>query len=117
MSGNCKNITQQGKRYSGEIIDIKNEDEELLEEFLEKNGRGIVFIDLVKTANFHVNSLSDGARKIIQGTNAGGNSQISEAISYEIFYVYRCAELVMVSRLWLFVYCNVLSEVINVLME
>lgn len=62
---------------------------------MEKNGRGIVFIDLVKTANFHVNSLSDGARKIIQGTNAGGNSQISEAISYEIFYVYRCAELVM----------------------
>lgn len=45
-------------------------------------------------------SLSDDARQIIQGTNAGGNSEISEAISYEIFYRYG-AELVMVSKVFL----------------
>ncbi|XP_052681551.1 AAC-rich mRNA clone AAC4 protein-like isoform X1 [Crassostrea angulata] len=78
---------------SGEIFDINNED--VLEKFLEKNERGIVFIDLVETANCHVASLSDDARQIIQVTNAGGNSEISEAISYEIFYRYRCAKLVM----------------------
>lgn len=91
-------IRNKRKRYFGEIFDINNED--VLEKFLEKNERGIVFIDLVGTANYHEASLSDDARQIIQGTNAGGNSEISEAISYEIFYRYG-AELVMVSKVFL----------------
>lgn len=111
-SGNSKKEKGKIKRHSGEMFDIKNED--VLADFLEKRkGRGIVNIDLVETANFHVKSLSDGAQKIIYGVNAGGKSQISEAFSYEIFYGYICAELIMVSRMLLFVYCNVLSEVTN----
>lgn len=112
MSGNSKKDKEVIKRHSGEIFDIKNED--VLADFLEKRkGRGIVNIDLVETANFHVKSLSDDAQKIIYGVNAGGSSTISEAFSYEIFYGYICAELIMVSRMLLFVYCNVLSEVTN----
>lgn len=69
----------------GLIFNIKNEN--CLKEFLgNKNGRGIVYIDLVNSKKFSFKSLSDEARKMCEpGNNVGGSSQISEAFSYELF--------------------------------
>lgn len=83
-----------GRNY----FEIKNPD--LLENFISENGRGIVYIDLVTTANVHVKSLSDVAQKMCEhGTNAGGSSEISEALSFEFFAIWRGSELEMVSRM------------------
>lgn len=87
-----------GRHYFGRnYFEIKNPN--LLENFISENGRGIVYIDLVTTANFHVKSFSDVAQKMCEdGTNAGGGSEISEAFSYEFFAAWRETELEMVSR-------------------
>lgn len=46
-----------GRHYFGRnYFEIKNPN--LLENVISENGRGIVYIDLVTTANFHVKSLS-----------------------------------------------------------
>lgn len=81
----------------------------LLENFIFGDGRGIhvVNIDLVPTTDFHFKSLSKGAKKICEHENsAGGNSEISEAFSFEIFARWKKARLDKVSRAWPFVYCN-----------
>lgn len=70
------------------------ENENVLEDFLNGNGRGIVNINLLETANFHKQSLSADTWKMCQpDTNIGGSSQISEAFSYEIFAQGRNAQL------------------------
>lgn len=105
MSGNSKN-----NKVAYNFLENEND----LEDFLyNQNGWGIVYINLVKTVNFHVKSLSDEARKMCKpGTNVGGSSQISEAFSYELFARWGFTELEKVSREWPCVYCNVFSWVI-----
>lgn len=95
----------------GLIFNIKNEN--CLKEFLgNKNGRGIVYIDLVNSKKFSFKSLSDEARKMCEpGNNVGGSSQISEAFSYELFARWGITEIEKVSRVWPFVYCNMFSWV------
>lgn len=59
----------------------------VLKKFILENRVGIVFIDIFTTNNFHRKSLSHDAQKMCEhGTNAGGRSEISEAISFEAFY-------------------------------
>lgn len=48
---------------------------------------GIVFIDIINGNQFYLKDLSHDAQKMCEhGTNAGGRSEISEAISFESFY-------------------------------
>lgn len=102
MSGNSKN-NNIDIRHFGNIFVIENEN--VLEDFLNGNGRGIVNINLLETANFHKQSLSADTWKMCQpDTNIGGSSQISEAFSYEIFAQGRNAQLEKVSRVWPCVY-------------
>lgn len=89
----------------------------LLENFISENGRGIVYIKLVTTANFHVKSLSDVAQKMCEhGTNAGGSSEISEAFSFEFFAKWRGSQLEMVSRVWIsfFIYKCIISSLFHI---
>lgn len=90
-------------------INIKPEDDFLFKKCLtEENTPGIVKIDLVETTDFRVKDLSEGAKKMCEpGVNAGGGSEISEAVSYEIFHTQKGAELLMVCLVWLCPYCNV----------
>lgn len=67
MSGNSKN-DKVGIHPFGKIFEIEKEND--LEHFLYENWQGIIYINLVKTANFHIKSLSDEARKMCEpGTN------------------------------------------------
>lgn len=81
-------------------IDIKPEDDFLFKKCLtEENTPGIVKIDLVETTDFRVKDLSEGAKKMCEpGVNAGGGSEISEAVSYEIFHTQKGAELLMTEK-------------------
>lgn len=74
----------------------------------EENKPGIVKINLIKTTEFRVEFISEGTQKMCEPcVNAGGGSEISEAVSYETFHTWKGTELVMVSWLWLCPYCDV----------
>lgn len=105
MSGN---YSERSKHQPGVKLELNNED--LLYNFLDGNGREIVYIDLVKTEAFCFESLSEEAQGMCKRANAGGQSQISEAFSYETFALWGHTQLEKVSRAWSRVYCNVLSE-------
>lgn len=63
---------------------------------------GIVFIDIINGNQFYLKDLSHDAQKMCEhGTNAGGRSEISEAISFESFYGCQGATLEKVSKVWL----------------
>lgn len=71
----------------------------VLKKFILENGVGIVFIDIITTSHFYLKSLSHDAQKMCEhGTNAGGQSEISEALSYETFYGCADATLEKVSK-------------------
>lgn len=99
MSGNSTNDKVDMHPF-GEIFEIENEKvlDDFLQEFFE-DGHGIININLVKTLKFYFKSLSEEARKMCQpGNNVGGNSQISEAFSYEMFARWGYTKLDKVSR-------------------
>lgn len=59
-----------------------------MHKFISENGQpGKVYIDFVNTTDFNEKALSDEARAMCEkDTNAGGNSEISEGVSYETFH-------------------------------
>lgn len=74
--------------------------EQIFRDCIQENRVGIFYICLVTKGFLHVDSLSVGGQKMCTpGTNAGGNSEISEALSYELFHILESAELVKVSRM------------------
>lgn len=110
MSGNSTN-DKVDMRPFGKIFEIGNE--KVLDDFLYGDGHGRININLVKTSEFYFKSLSEDALKMCQrGNNVGGNSQISEAFSYELFARWGYTEPDKVSRVWSSVInCNVFSWV------
>lgn len=81
-------------------FELKHSAHSYMNNFISENGpAGKVYIDFVNTTDFHEKALSGEAQAICkQGTNAGGNSEISEALSYETFHRVGHAERVKVSR-------------------
>lgn len=92
------------------IFDSTTTDDTLFNNcILEENRPGIVNMNLVYTQDFQVEDLSEGARKMCKpGVSVGGGgSAISEAVSYEAFHIWKDAELVLVSWVWLCPDCDV----------
>lgn len=88
-------------------FELKHSCHSYMHKFISENGQpGKVFIDFVNTTDFNEKALSDEARAMCEkDTNAGGNSEISEGVSYETFHRVGYAKHVKVSRVWFFVFC------------
>lgn len=81
-------------------FEITYHKEHIFRDCIQENRVGIFHIPLITKRFLHVDSLSSGGQKMCTpGTNAGGNSEISEALSYELFHRLKSAELVKVSRM------------------
>lgn len=92
------------------IETIFYKDPHIFRNLIQENRLGIFYIHIITKNVFDVDSLSVGGQKMCKpGANAGGSSEISEALSYEIFHKWENAELVKVSKMWLCVYCNTCS--------
>lgn len=88
-------------------FELKHSAYSYMNNFISENGpAGKVYIDFVNTTDFHEMALSGEAQAMCkQGTNAGGNSEISEALSFETFHRVGHAKHVKVSRVWSCVFC------------
>lgn len=78
-----------------------------LQNSIQNNKRGgLVHIDFDPAVHFKAMTLSEGAEKIWSVPNAGGNSVISEVLSFETFH--RCfhAELLRVRRVSIEAVCT-----------
>lgn len=90
-----------------EYFESKHSSHSYMCNYISDNGpAGKVYIDFVNTTDFHEKALSGEARAMCEkDTNAGGNSEISEGVSYETFYRWEDAGLVKVRRVWSCVFC------------
>lgn len=94
---------------------FRSKDLSLFKYAIKKNGKGLFRIDLVTSSDFQSEDLSVRAREMMDpGTNAGGQSEMSEALSFETFHQCLGAVLLKVSRVWLCGYCNVFIREENI---
>lgn len=110
MLGNSDNVSIPFQNNFFRSKDLSN-----LNYSIKKNGRGLFFIELVTSSDFKSEDISVRAREMMEpGTNAGGQSEMSEALSFETFHRCLGAELLKVSRVWLCGYCNVFIREENI---